>query len=369
MPYKRTYRAAARTAAAIYAGARSVMKGRKAAPTKKRVTTRRRKATRGSTRRLRNTTETQVSAYTRQSYVKGRKPRQNLRSAWKLLNQNIANTVYRMGQYSAFAGTSGLLQLKNISPTATTGPFETPMHLWEVTACPNIVNGVVTTPQIGWFPTLSTPLDSATLSWQQAFGFTVENSDNATNIIDNYPNANDTLEWVQAKMIFYAPTTRPSRFQVDLVQFKDTRLVPDANTGVTQFATAFYQAMSKRFAFSPLETGDTKYQKYLKVLDSKTFIIEPKETTDTVNTNMKEVNLFYRLNRRCTYDWADQDRMDMLVNAGQINTGQTISTQVHPRARIFLIVRGQAANGPTFSTTTMPSYDILLRSKHSHLSQ
>lgn len=229
------------------------------------------------------------------------------------------------------------------------------------------MNGSIQNPTIGWYPTFSDPTSTATLSWTRAFTYTNENVDNATAIVDNYPGGSDTLDWVQAKLLFYAPTTRASRIQVDVVQIRDTRLVPDASTGVSNFACAFWQAMVKRFAYSPLEPGNNEYAKYLKVLDSKTFIMEAKESTDAVNTNMKELNLFYRFNRKCKYNWADEDKMAMLSQDGQINTDTNISTQVHPRSRIFLMIRGQATNTTADSSALHPSYDIVLRAKHSQL--
>lgn len=276
--------------------------------------------------------------------------------------------MYYYRNYSAFAGTQGAVFLDNTSTTTTTGTLSVPVHLYDLTACPNVINNVKVDPAIGWFPKFSNPTDTGTLSWTTGATMQVENITGANSIVDNYPGANDTLDWVSARMLFYAPTQRASRIQVDVVQIKDTRLVPDATTGVSQFATAFWQAMAKRYAYNPLEQGDSRYQKYLKVLDSKTFIMESKESTEAVNTHMKELNLFYRLNRRCTYNWEDQDKMAMLSQEGQYNNDTNMKTQVHPRARIFLMIRAQAGNSTAQTTTLHPTYDIVIRTKHSQMS-
>lgn len=311
--------------------------------------------------------ETNVPAaeYTRENATLGKKYRL---SPYKVIKQNMGQTTYALRNYTQFAGASGALTLVNTSPTTTTGPFNVPMHLYELTSAVNIFNGAVTAPAIRWVPVFSDPTAASTLSWTNDQAISVENSDSASAITTQYPTGSDTLSWAQIKLMFYCPTTLPARIQVDIVQIKDTRLVPDSVTGVSQFANAFYQAMIKRFAYSPLETGDQKYQKYLKVLYSNTFIMNPKESTEAVNTIYRELNIFQRINRRCTYDWADQDQMAMLSQDGQINTDTNVRTQVHPRARIFLIIRGQSRNGTAFSSATMPSYDILLRMKHQFLS-
>lgn len=354
---------------AVAAATAAVAASRKPRVTvKKMQKTKTRTASKTVQRKPKSQTEIVSTQFSRSTYAKGRVPPQDLRSAWKLLKQNVSSSIYAMRQYSQFGGTNGVQFLSNKSPTTTTGPFFVPCHIYELNACPNIVNNTVTNPTIAWYPTFSDPTATATLSWTRAFQYTPENIDFNSAITDNYPGANDTLDWVSARMLFYAPTTRASRIQVDVVQIKDTRLVPDDTTGVSTFAAAFWQSMSKKFAYSPLEQGDTQFNKYLKVLDSKTFIMESKESTESVNTNMKELNLFYRFNRKCTYNWEDQDRMGMLVaNDGQLNTDVNVKTQVHPRSRIFLIIRGQATNTTADSTTLHPSYDIVLRAKHSQL--
>lgn len=306
--------------------------------------------------------------YTKTSTALGRVPRHNLKQVWKLLDQNKTTNLYSHRQYTQFAGANGAIQIENYSATSTTGILSPPMHLWEINACPNVVNNVPVNPSIWWAPRFSNPTSTGTLTWANANNLSLEQADGNSSQVGNYPIGSDTLNWMSAKMIFYCPTTLPCRFQIDVVQFKDTRLVPDSTTGVSQFAAAFYQAMVKRFAYSPLETGDVKYQKYLKVLHTQSFILTPKESTEAVNTIFREVNLFMRFNRRCTYDWEDNDKMAVIGVDGQQNLDVNIKTQVHPRARIFLVIRAQSQNAVSYSNTIHPSYDIVLKTSHSQFS-
>lgn len=356
--------------AAASSAVRSLMGKAKSAAGRKgsRAATRRRRRGRVTTRRGKGKeTKEGWGEYTKRDTALGRKPRPTLRAAWKLLNQNKSSTVFAHRSYSQFGGNQGAIALANISATSTTGLLEVPCHLWEVTSAVNPVNGVITAPNVAWVPNFSNPTDTATLTWVNGRPLSVENADNATNQSIIYPNGSDTLEWIQAKMLFYAPTTLPCRYAIDVVQIKDTRLVPD-NANVTQFACAFWQNVIKRFTFSPLEPGSVKYQKYFRILHSQSFILNPKESTEAVNTIFREVNIFLRLNRRATYDWEDQDRINMVVQDGPVNLDANQKTQVYPRARIYVMIRAMARNGSAFSTTIHPSYDMVLRMKHSQLS-
>lgn len=344
---------------------------KKTASVRTRRAVKRRSGSRTVTRR-RRTKETDAPAgeYTRQTVARGAKPQHTLRAAWKLLGQNIQSSVYGYRNYGQFAGTTGAIQLLNTSPTALTGPFVVPMHLWEVTCAPNYIGGALSVPTHMWTPVFSAPSGGTTMTWNNTVGvmptpiLSLEGADVNNADPSGYPQAGDTLEWIQAKMVFYCPTALPCRYQIDVVQLKDTRLVPDG-TATTPFRTAFWQAAVKRFAYNPLEGGDTKYQKYFKTLYSQTFILNPKETTESVNTIFREVNLFMRLNRRTTYSWEDTDIMNTLGVDGQFNSDGTFKTNVHPRARIFLMIRAQANNAVAFTSTLMPSYDLVMRVKHS----
>lgn len=370
MPKWKPRSGAISTLARAVAAAAAATGARKAAPSTARKTktiTRKRTASQTTTRRGRETL-TPTAEYTRQSVSMGKKKPKTLAQVSKFVKSNISQRVLSHRNYSQFGGSGGALALLNTSTTSTTGSLSLPLHLWELNASPNVVNGVATNPTIMWTPQFSDPTSTGTLSWNKpAITLALENADAPTNAYDNYPMGGDVMDWFKAKMIFYCPTTLPCRYQIDVVQIKDTRLVPDtANTGA--FAAAFYQAMSKRFAYSPLEEGDSRYQKYLKVLYTTTFILNPKESTEAVNTIYREVNIFMRTNRRCTYDWEDQDQMAMLSQEGQTNTDTNLKTSVHPRARIFLMIRAQSKNGTAYSPTIHPSYDIVLKTAHSQLS-
>jgi len=365
--YRNVARTAYRAATAVAAGYNAYKKVKDAAKGKPKYASKTRTASKTTTvTRRRKVQEGEQSVYSKQSISLGRPERHNLRNVWKKVTANTILNTFRISQYSQFAGTQGAVNLPCVSPTTSTGPMTVPCYLYDITATPNMVNGAATFPFIRWVPTFSTPQDTGTITWANDIQLQTENQDTTGAVNSSvFAGASDQLNWMQAKMMFYAPLTIPCRFQVDIVQITDTRLVPGSTDSGTQFHAAFWQAMLKRFIYSPLETGDPKYKKYLKILHSTSFILNPKESTEATNTVFRELNIFKRFNRNCKYDWQDQDRMNMLVQEGQVNTDQTLSTTVHPRSRIFLMVRAQARNGTAFSTNIHPSFDIMLRKRTS----
>jgi len=184
--------------------------------------------------------------------------------------------------------------------------------------------------------------------------------------LDTYPAAECMLDWVSVKMLVYCPSTVVSRFAIDVVQFTDDRVVPGS---VGPYATAFWQAATKKFAYSPLESGSMSYSKHIRRLHSQTFIMEPKETIENELNHYREVNVFLRLNKSMRYDWNDQEGMGFQGLDTQQNTSEYIQNSPRLKQRIFLMIRGQATytNTYSFNLAYHPSYDIVIRKKQSQL--
>lgn len=316
-------------------------------------------------RKRRNELYVPAADYTKASVHLGRKSRQNLRQAWKRIKANTTQTVYRMNDYSQFGGASGAVQLLNTSTTLTTGNHLVPCHLYDITGVINNVNGVNVANSIRWDPAFTLPTDAGVLFWTNTKSITLESADQTAATFDNYPRGKDLLDWYSARLLFYNATTIPCKFLVQIVQFTDERLVPGAT--VTQFSTAFWQAMVKKYTWTPLEVGDVNYAKYLKVWHTSAWSMDPKESIDASSTKYRELNIFRRFNRMCNYDWVADDKMGTLTNnEGQVNAGD-VDTTVHPRARLFLMIRAVSRNGTAYSSTIHPSYDILHRTAHSNI--
>ena len=322
--------------------------------------------TRTKTKEGKSEAQSRSADYSRTSVSLGKKPKRDLKQLYKYVDAQKSVSQYAFRLYNQFASSSGRVQLANVSTSTSTGALTVPCNVWDITSVSNVVGGTVTNPLIAWYPSFSDPTGTGTLSWGNAYNLALESSDNTATVPDNYPCGQSTLDWYNMKLMCYAPTSIPCRWQIDVVQFKDQRLNPETTTQ-TPFATGFWQSMVKPFAYSPLETGDTSYKKYMKVLYSKSWIMNPKETTDPAPAIMKQVNLFQRLNRSCKFNWSDEDAMNMLAVDGEINLAPN-KTTVHPRARIYVIIRASANNATAFTTTLHPTYDIVYKVQHSQLS-
>ena len=363
---------------AVKAGAIIVGAVKEAMRTKKRTSTKTRTATKVVTRRRRRGEVAQGTAeYSRQNVVIGRKPRQTLKGAWKLLNQNINSVTWYLNAYSQMFGTSGAVRLLNTSTTATTGVLTAPCHLYDLTASPNGIAGTIINPFFDWVPTFT---DQATtgglLNWIQPASrqWQIQDSDTNATAYETYPGGECTLDYIQAKLLFYAPLSFPCKYNIQVVQFTDDRFVPGNNGTAEGIApnqynvqTAFWKSMTKKYMHSPLEDGEGKFMKYVKVLYQNEFILNPKESTESVNTIFRQVNIFMRLNRGLKYDWNDDSNMVMTTEATTTNNSNQVETTVLPKKRIFLMIRAMARNGTTYSNTVHPSYDVVLKKKQSPL--
>jgi len=289
-----------------------------------------------------------------------------------LLNANRSSIVQAFRQYNQFGGGTGSLTLVNSKAPA--GEYFVPLHMYDLTSTMNISPGLSISQYSPFLrPVFSDHTDSATIRWMQdtntaGLNWKMENSTTTENLVNTYPGGECTLDWIQAKMLFYCPALSVSRFQIDIVRIKDPKLVPNESLG--NFQCAFWQAAVKRFAYSPLEPGDHKYSRNFKVLHSQSFIMEPKETTENESAHYREVNIFLRMNKGVRYDYEDADRMYMQQTDGQYNTGAlTIRNTVQQKYRTFLMIRAQSKYTETGVGDPLyhPSYDIVLRKKSTQL--
>jgi len=333
---------------------------------KRRPVRRTRTATKTRNTRRRKTTLVVSDEYSKLNVSLGKKPKQDVKAAWRYLNQNISKTRFGIQAYNTFGTLSGLSFLNNVSANTSTALLEVPFHLYDITSCINVVSGAVLVPSILFVPQFTNSIDTATMTWATGQPLQIQQTTNDVANADSYPGGSSTLEYMSLRMICYPPLTIPCRWQIDILQFKDDRLVPQAPT--TSFATAAYQSYIKKFVKSPIETGTTAYNKYLKVLYTESWIMTPKQTVENAANVMREINIFKRFNTKMNYAWNEDDLMYMNTVDTQRNLSASIKTQLAPRRRIFLSIRAQAANGTAWSQSIMPSYDISLKMQHSQLS-
>ncbi len=330
----------------------------------------------------------------------GRKARQNLRQAWKVLRVNKQQTIYRWQGVSQFdTGTGGFFKLRQKGELAETR--DTPLHIYTLTGVRQ-ETGTIAVPAQYMQYTAGGNLYTGNVSFQTLFGQIpqnpgsvldtwnyekVENNQSSSTLL--YPHQADQLDWVSVKLLLYGSTSQPVKYQIDFVQLTDTWLDPqlggpNATPDQLTDRNRFWFNMIKQYTYNPILTPQTRDLKALKVLRSYSCTINPTLTTeqtgpgDVIAPHTKELNIFYRMNRTQRYDWIDSSSVPTpnditLNNAGvEAIVNPNLKNDVHPRAKVFMIIRALSTVGQPAGTDYVPkfnpSYDIVIRKSHSQLS-
>lgn len=323
----------------------------------------------------------------------------------KLLRDSICYTNWRYQGLTTLDTAGGYFFCNTNAVTPATTKNLLPLHIVDLTNCPNYTAAGVISDNCHLRLTTSNNTSSATVSFEapnaQAQGsggtasganaFIVERSLNATNN-SYFPGQMAMLDWVQLKLMLYGTLTRPVRWRVEVIQLKYDWLHPDfqlttevasLNPKYTQERNGFWQYMIKPWITTPINAQQPGYKQMYKVVKTLVdTVIEPKLSTEpnaqattwpstggTALPHQREVNVFYRMQRKCRFDWNTDINVDEGVTTlswGQ-NTGD-VTTTVHPKARLYLIIRATCPVNNTGALSssnilTDPTFDILVRKK------
>lgn len=322
----------------------------------------------------------------------------------RLIARASVNRVsYGISDYTTYGGTYGKWFLRNYHDTraltATTGGYYLPCHLWDVSAVPNIGIGsdVPVNAQCGYRIGISSLLGTyeprhRTLGTQLQAITTPGTSGNSQSSV----RTNSMLRAVKAKMMFYCPTSLPVRVRVSLIQLKDARFHPSKNTladtpasrddfgeyqtdntllpndggGAELSAASFWADVNRSYAVNPVAMGvGVNASKYMKVLKSINFILNPKETSDNSATTYHMVDFYHKFNRRMNYNW-ENTSLDSVIQGGIPFNKSQCRCCVEPDARLYLMIQSDskftsgAADPPLDDSANSTSYDICLRTYH-----
>lgn len=330
----------------------------------------------------------------------------------KLVSSAVQTQYWRLQGLQVFdtaTATSGGYFNINSTNAGLVNQFYYPLYLMDVTATPNVsTNGVVVYPGVMWRLTVDDRTtttgnysfvgpanlqDKTGATYTPGINGTAENASqwqpenlpHITGIVPNYPGQRELLSWVQAKFLLYAPKNRPTRFLIQYVQLEDDWLCPDWTPGTGLDSStyvgernAFWNAMSKPWCNHPLNSQDPKLSKKLKVIRTVLdCVMEPKLTTEpaqdatTTVGHMRTHVDFYKMNRKCVYDW--NDSVQTYGDAVQMSYQQDKAinrSQVHPKARVFLMIRALSQYNnltATLDPRFEPSFDLVLRKKTVHI--
>jgi len=313
----------------------------------------------------------------------GKRMRFTTRFTKKFVRKNTEDQTHAFSQVTPYGGLAGALAFPNWQ-TANGTTKRAPCTIFDLSSVTNIRGGTNYQPQTTWNIQFTNETGSASVQYVPAVAGWQLNPETVTGTSTQTvgkPMAHDYLKYIKADMLFYTPLKIPTKVNISIIQILDQDLQPSntistgaaTETGNSK-ATAFWQQMLKGYMYNPvMPQAGPAMGRYVKYVHSETFILNPKETTETGNTRYKIVKLFKHFNRYQNYAWQQNDGMNM-DNADIAKNEQAFESSVHPRARLWLVIRTlspeieSATYPPTNATDNWPSCDIYLRTCHTQLS-
>lgn len=335
----------------------------------------------------------QIDQDYRRTAVKFGKPKSAAARAKKMSKQGQSKSVLSLYDYGSWNRGRGMMGIASCQQGAAGTEYRAPVHLYDLTCVPQGIGTATRYPTTFYELFFTDETDSASVRWygkrdasnpgriQDLVTSTTTETKNRcfyqsmssrTSTLTN-PNlsgygSKSYISNFSAKFILNGPQEGPTKWCIQLVQLSD-EVVPGVET---ELATAFWQACAKPYGFSPLETGPSRgLRKHLKVLKSFYCAMDtPESTEDHVTSRMRQVDFSGHLNRTCNYRWNHQvDRVGMTVAdvPEDDDVGADVNaTHVHPRARVYIMIRALSKFTPleSWSQTKHPSYDIKLDVTH-----
>lgn len=343
----------------------------------------------------------QVSSLTRKY---GRRPRNSVMQLSKLVNDAVQPNVYRWQGLTDFDAAQGYFKLDRLvtgAPPTAASIENMPLWLFELTGVPQNAGQISNT--VGYrlqytfqgagvqplitFATVN-PLNQTGVaagngSWQY---------ENTAQVASTGPGRKDIFSWLDAKLICVGATQVPTKFTIDIVQFKEDYLIPQYTAGNlagsndlwNNIRSAVYERLVLPYATNPINTQHgmvNSGKKFIKKLHSVSFWIQPKTNVELDPAgDYKIVKLFKWINRVQNYAWSQATRIGQQVGAGgaftegyEQNINQTFAADVTPGERIYLMVRatnqtsGQVTGVPATEpdrAAVCPTFDLVLRKQH-----
>ena len=336
----------------------------------------------------------------------GKKPKTTLKSVAKVARAGVTSSTFRWQRLSNYINTQGELTLDR----KTTGTIPNinstenmPIYIFDVSGIPhNGANlGFTTYSDQLCFQLVKNYQNSGLLplyTWTAVRGDS-RNGGNSTGFeletgSDQAQHQSSLWKWVEIQLDLIGPTSIPCKWDISLVQFKDEFCLNQTNpTGLPQRNSSdtvsftkydmFWEKLSYPLISHPM-AKQHGYQGFnpMKTLYKQSLITQPKINTDLYTSGEEKIiKIFKWMNKLNKYDWM-QDRAVKApddVVGGQTNpegwansafaapfVGNDYYPKVHPRKRIWLMVRAQNYTATANGTTApfCPSFDVVIRVGH-----
>jgi len=367
------------------------------APANRRAKKKRRTGASVSTRSNVSSTDTGCGGeFTKTSASYGRASKERLPL---VVRANIERTSCRVTQVNQFdnpataSSLPGQIGLANWNANDTSQYTSLPMALIDVTSWFNYTGAPPYKYAKPLWLASASRLDG-TIAWANAGNAWVLESADST--VGNGPTgAGDVLKWAQIKMLTYGRTAATTRFDVDLISLNRDYLHPEfmcpVDTTITLGAATvamdanyaaehnvFWQALVRPYLFSPLLTGNPKYNigGKMKTHLHRSWTTQPSLTNEPSATqyagHMHQFDLKLNLDRVQRYDWnasTYQITAASLEGTAQLTESFNDSTVVSPNKRMYLMIRAQSrlSTATTVDPSLHPSFDYVLRAMHEKL--
>lgn len=288
---------------------------------------------------------------------------------------------YRFQNLSQYDTAVGAIPIATRFNTTTNDRW-LPVHVYDISCAPNILNTTLTYPIAG--VALGTAsggnVISTSLSGIAANGTTSANwnFESASNFSTENPLRKGFHCHTSIHFNLYGVRKRVTKFIIELVQVRDefADIFTGDNANIQKRKLVDW--WSRTLIYSNLNAADPQTAHSVRVLKRYTCSISPTGSDDYggelgSTPHMQTLHWFIKHNRNRRFDW--QRSAPDAINAqnwdSEVNV--TIDTRIQPRKRLYLVVRALspetkqvAGIGPqtvAADPITEPSYDIMMRNK------
>lgn len=305
----------------------------------------------------------QGNEYRKFTYKNGRNPKLTLRNLAKEVHANRSKLTLAHRDYTTWGSSQGAWVLACAQSALGATLTCQNVLLFDLTAVTNADSaGVVQTPVAYSYPVFSNETDTANLTWVNGPQWTIERNESITGTISAHPGARAEHQWTSIKALLYSAGIIATKVEFTIMKFRDEDLVPGAT--VTTKTTAFWQSILHPAVKNPICTNTPMWtRKAVKQISRKTFILDPKETTENVQANLTEVNMFIKQGGRVLHYDADTsvDRINLIQDDDTfVNLGRN-GTTTDVKSRTYLMIRAYTRRNTIADIVYHPSMDIIIR--------
>lgn len=184
------------------------------------------------------------------------------------------------------------------------------------------------------------PSGTLTVDYQSAYNPTSANSS---------PSDVAILKWSEIRADIWGAQNHPVEWTFTLCQLNEKVLPADENAVLfDREGIDWWDSLSSKLCFSPSDRkiNNGPYKNHIKVMDRRSFILNPTSTTENdADGHVRSVRFFYKLNRKCNFSWSNNAPAALVAdvdpaqnsNFDPFTSGDSHFT-VEPKARVFMMI-------------------------------